>query len=206
MNKIGMSVDGGKDIYSTDFAEYFPDALKKDKNLRAIAGVLAKGLLSVSNEAEKALVYARIDELPEEIVDILAYDMHADWYDYSYMPQVKRSILKNSVKTHKSTGTKRAVEELVREVFGEGAVKEWFEYGDDPYYFKIETTAGLRDNINEFFSAMIHNVKNARSHLRSVDVKRKIEPNLFAGIGVRAWVKNPPIRDAGIPGDAMADL
>ena len=43
-------------------------------------------------------------KLSEELIDILAYDMHVDWYDYSYPVDMKREIVKNSVKVHKKNG------------------------------------------------------------------------------------------------------
>ena len=95
----------GRDIYTVNFADYLPGALKHDPKMRAIAEAVTKEALTVSGEIENVLIYSRIDELPEELIDILAYDMHVDWYDYSFPLKVKRDILKGSVKVHKKMGT-----------------------------------------------------------------------------------------------------
>ena len=99
----------GNDIYSTKFSDYLPGALKKDPKIKSLAEAVTEQLLEVSDSMELVLIYSRIDELPEDLVDILAYDMHIDWYDYSYPLEAKRDMLKNSIKVHKKMGTKYAV-------------------------------------------------------------------------------------------------
>lgn len=198
MNKIGMSVDGGKDIYTVDFAKYLPEALKTDEKICAIAEVLSKNLSYISNEMQNAVIYSRIDDLPETLLDVLAYDMHVDWYDYSCPLTVKRDILKNSVEKHRKIGTKRAVEELIKDVFGGGKVEEWFEYGDAPFYFKIKTDGALTPEINNFFIDMMQKVKNTRSHLRSIEIHRIAEQNLYAGVGQHRQYKMAAIMENSI--------
>ena len=100
--------NAGRDMYTVNFADYLPGALKQDPKIKAIAEAVTKEALTVSGEIENVLIYSRIDELPEALVDILAYDMHVDWYDYSFPLKVKRDILKSSVKVHKKMGTQRA--------------------------------------------------------------------------------------------------
>ena len=102
--------NAGRDMYTVNFADYLPGALKQDPKIKAIAEAVTKEALTVSGEIENVLIYSRIDELPEALIDILAYDMHVDWYDYSFPLKVKRDILKSSVKVHKKMGTKYAVE------------------------------------------------------------------------------------------------
>lgn len=198
MNKIGMSVDGGKDIYKVDFAKYLPESLKTDEKICAIAEALSKNLSLISNETQNTVIYSRIDDLPETLLDVLAYDMHVDWYDYSCPLTVKRDILKNSVETHRKIGTKRAVEELIKDVFGGGEVEEWFEYGDSPFYFKVKTDASLTPEINHIFINMIQKVKNARSHLRSIEIHRSIEQKIYTGVGQRRQYKMSAIMESPI--------
>ena len=105
--------------------------------MRAIADTVTQELLNISREIENVLIYSRIDELPETLIDILAYDMHVDWYDYSFPLDVKRNILKNSVKVHKRMGTKYAVEKALSALYPQSKVTEWFEYGGEPGNFRI---------------------------------------------------------------------
>ena len=132
----------GFDIYTVNFAEYLPESLKKDPKIRAIAQAVAKEALAVSEEIKSVLIYCRIDELPEELIDILAYDMHVDWYDYSYPLDIKRDIVKSSVKVHKKMGTKYAVETALKSIYKTTTIKEWFEYGG-LFYPDILAAAGI---------------------------------------------------------------
>ena len=127
----------GRDIYSVNFADYLPETLKRDPKMKALAAAVTEQMLGVSGEIDNVLIYSRIDELPEELIDILAFDMHVDWYDYSYPLAAKRDILKNSVKVHKKMGTKYAIEKGLSGLYPISEVEEWFEYGGQPHHFHI---------------------------------------------------------------------
>lgn len=83
-----------KTIYNADYSEYLPEALKKDPKMVALANATAATLLDTSGIIDNVLIYSRFDELPEELVDILAYDLHVDWYDYNYPLEAKRDLVK----------------------------------------------------------------------------------------------------------------
>ena len=65
-----------KTIYNADYSECLPEALKKDPKMVALANATAAALLDASGIIDNVLIYSRFDELPEELVDILAYDLH----------------------------------------------------------------------------------------------------------------------------------
>ena len=50
----------------------------------ALARVVAAELQTTAQLSRLNLIYARIDELEESVLDILAYDLHVDWYSYEY--------------------------------------------------------------------------------------------------------------------------
>ena len=124
-------------IYESDFTKYLPQPLTHDPKMIALAKAAADELLQVSGAVENVLIYSRIDELPEELVDILAYDMHVDWYDFSYPLAAKRDLLKSSVRVHKKMGTKYAIEKALSALYPESEVEEWFEYEGEPGHFHI---------------------------------------------------------------------
>lgn len=124
-------------IYTSDFSKYLPYPLQQDEKMTALAKAAAEELLKVSGLMDNVLIYSRIDELPEALVDVLAYDMHVDWYDYSYPLAAKRDLLKTSVMVHKKMGTKYSVEKALSALYPESEVEEWYEYGGEPGYFRI---------------------------------------------------------------------
>ena len=85
---------------------------------------------------------------------------------------------------HIRKGTPAAVEDLIAAVFGEGKVVEWFEYGGEPYHFKVVTNDyALANERSEEFIKALNTVKNARSWLEKIEVTQVEEMNAyFAGI------------------------
>ena len=125
------------DIKNTDFLNTFPPALKEDESMLALGQLIAEELHITACETQKNIIYANIDTLPECWLDILAYDLHIDWYDYDYPIEAKRAIVKDSVKIHQRLGTKAAVEMALGGIHPQSEIEEWFTYGGEPYKFRI---------------------------------------------------------------------
>ena len=125
------------DLYSIDFTRSLPPSLKSDEKMIALANSIAKQLHVTAMEIKKNVIYARIDELPENVLDILSYDLHVDWYDYTYPIEAKRAIIKDSVKVQKRLGTKYAVETALGNIHPNSSIEEWFEYAGEPFYFRV---------------------------------------------------------------------
>ena len=111
-----------------------------------------------------------IDDLPEEFIDALAWELDIDWFNpkADRTLDIKRELVKNADNVHKHLGTKAAVESVARDIFGNGTVEEWFEYSGTPGTFKIWTSIQLtNDNVARFMKT-VGQVKNIRSHLTDV--------------------------------------
>ena len=124
-------------IKDADFLATFPPALKLDKKMLALGKLIAEELHITANEAEKNVIYANIDNLAEKWLDVLAYDLHVDWYDYDYPVEAKRAIIKDSVRVHQKLGTKAAVERALGGIHPQSEIEEWFNYGGQAYHFRI---------------------------------------------------------------------
>lgn len=129
MNEHGMT--------TANLLRTLPEVLRNDENMLALASSISNILSARVSEIESLRIYTRIDELPNDLLDILAYDLKVDWYDYGYPTSVKRDLIKNSVKVHMMMGTKYAVETAIRSLYPNSDLEEWFEYGGDPFYFRI---------------------------------------------------------------------
>lgn len=116
----------------------FPIALQGDPKAVALADVTARLLARRPEEIDRLRIYSAIDRLPENLLDILAYDFKVDWWDANYTLEEKRRTLKDSWRVHKLLGTKAAVEMAIRAIYPNTEVQEWFEYGGRPYHFKLQ--------------------------------------------------------------------
>ena len=183
------------DIYSVDFTRSLPPTLKDDPEINALGRAIAEQLQITARQIRQNIIYARIDELDEQTLDILAYDLHVDWYDHSYPIEVKRQTIKDSVKIHRRLGTKYAVETALGAVFPGTRVEEWFEYDGDPYTFRVIINATENGVTAAQQAAVLERVifyKNLRSHLEAVrfKVEKKTAVNVvgYHSVGTRLEV------------------
>lgn len=153
------------------------------QNIRDLAEVLDVKLQEINAMSEIVLLYPRIDELPENLIDALADQFHVDFYDASMSLQQKRTVVKKSIAWHRRKGTPSVVEEMVRTVFESAHVEEWFEYNGKPYFFRVTLiTAPLTDKaVLDRLVDAIDKTKNVRSWLEYVQFSRPMEQTVYIG-------------------------
>ena len=161
-----------------------PDNLASDANIQAICKSLDVPLQEVAKNISMCLILPNIDTLPENIIDLLAWQYHVDFYDYSLPIDKKRQLVKTSFEVHRHKGTPYAVKTVVSAIISDAKVSEWFEYGGRPYYFKvtgIESPMPDDTIINSLVRA-IYTAKNERSWLEGVEFLRNITSKFYIGI------------------------
>src|SRR5690554_1045404 len=104
-------------ISDISLLDLIPPNLKSDPQVQAAATALDAELKAVTEAVKGIILYSRIDELPEEIIDHLAWQFHVDYYNPNLPLDVKRTLVKNSLAWHRSKGTPATVEELITAVF-----------------------------------------------------------------------------------------
>lgn len=169
-----------------------PDNLRCKPEVQAISYAIQQQIKKLSEKKRKAMVYVNIDEMEGEALDLLALELGSQYYDETLGLQEKREIAKNTLKWHMKSGTVSAVEELIKAVFGEGRVIEWFDFPEGeqiPGLFDIETESTLSENVLAEISEKIEKVKNARSHLRYVRTIRHAKGKLKIGGLISSYVK-----------------
>lgn len=159
-----------KSIWQPKLTDILPESILRDRQLRAAAEALDFELGRLSADAVQVLHLPRLDVLPERVLDALALQFHVDFYEPESMEiDVKRDLIRRSIYWHRIKGTRAAIEQLCRTVMDDVEIQEWYEYGGEPYYFKI-TAKGLRfeDQDAGKFWRMIDATKNARSWLDAI--------------------------------------
>ena len=147
-----------------------PRPLKEDSGMNPLGETAAKALEAVWANVSLPNIYARIDSLPEWLLDVLAKDLKVDWYDYECELEQKRRLIKDSFYVHRHMGTKGAIERAVSDVWPYTTIEEWFEYGGSPYYFRILMSAQNPAPplaLSEVIS-LVDEYKSLRSHLEGV--------------------------------------
>lgn len=177
MNKHFLSAESLMDA--------FPQVLKNDANLNALATSIADVLAKRREEIAQLDIYSRIDELPDELLDILAYDFKVDWWDYDYTVEQKRKTLKGSWHVHRHLGTKYAVETAISAIYPRTSVQEWFEYGGAPYTFRLLINVSnllIELDAHTHVLELAEYYKNLRSQLS--DIEYTVEANESAIVRV----------------------
>lgn len=151
-----------------------PVVLAEDEGMMALAEPIAEEMAARLPEIDTVRLYTRIDELPEELLDILAYDFKADWWEYNATLEEKRAIFKKIWFVHRHKGTKASVEEAVGAIFPGAEVSEWFQYDGEPYHFRMNVpikeqqvrnaATDYKDRV--FF--LVNYFKNLRSVLETI--------------------------------------
>ena len=189
-----------------------PEALKNDESMAALAQSIAVVLADRPEEIQNLLIYSRIDQLPEALLDILARDFKVDWWDGDYTLEEKRRTLKDSWRVRRMLGTKTAVETAISAIYPETTVIEWWEYGGAPYHFRLRIDVSSKSDINskrhQRVLERVRFYKNLRSHLDSIIYIQRAEgaaecyaASAFAGgrmvidvtVKVNAEIKPPNI-------------
>lgn len=169
--------------------------LTDDPAVQALSLALREGTRMLYRYAQTCYIYCSIDTAPEKVIDLLAAELRTQYYNQGLPLETKRALVRNTLIWYMTAGTPAAVEELVAVVFGEGEVKEWFEYGADPYWFKIVTNALLTEDAITYFTEMIRRVKNTRSHIGAIEIHRTTEQTIYAGCCNSPQYKPAPIID-----------
>ena len=114
-----------------------PEVLRNDDRMLALATGIANQLAARTEEIECLALYVNIDTLPEDLLDILAYDFKVDWWDPDYTIEEKRQVLRESWIVHRTFGTKGSIERAITAIYPGSVVREWFQYNGDPFHFKL---------------------------------------------------------------------
>lgn len=153
------------DLLLTDV---LPSSIAGDEQVRNIAAAVQAKLQSINSQIELILLLPRLDELPEALVDELAWQYHVDFYDYLLPVDKKRALVRQAIDWHRRKGTPGAIIDAVTSVYGNCLLEEWWEYGGEPYHFRVKTTLYAEDDAKrQFLKAreFILQLKNTRSWL-----------------------------------------
>lgn len=157
-------------MFSFEIGRWVPKFILGDKNGYALAKAIESAMRAM-NDAVLQGVKCVTDckEMPEWRLDELAWEYNATWYNYDADIERKRAQIEGAMEYYNRLGTPEAVQRAIADVFGDGTVKEWFQYEGEPYHFRVHTTNTtiLLENRARFMR-LLDAVKNTRSVLDEV--------------------------------------
>ena len=177
MNKHGLTKE--------NLVATLPPALRTDPSVVALAEALGEVLAVRPAEIERLRIYPAIDTLDEPLLDILAHDFKVDWWDPEYSLEEKRRTLKDSWRVHRLLGTRAAVEMAISAIYPHTQVLEWFEYGGEPYHFRLDiniTNDHIDSDKQRRVLERLNFYKSLRSHNGGVTYFVEAEPAVVKAV------------------------
>lgn len=160
--------------------------MQNDATVQGMSAAFNPQFIQVAEQITNELIFTRIDELPESVLDILAWQFNVDWYESDGSIDEKREAINDALIIKKTQGTPAAVQRVVEIYFGDGRVEEWFDYGGVPGYFRVVTNnpSATGDQAALLIKA-VNSVKNLRSRLESVIIESTEDMNLYFGFAIQ---------------------
>ena len=161
-----------------------PESLRRE-NMLEIAELCDELLQDFNTKISRILIYPAIDNLPSNLIDALAIQFHVDFYDKNLSLEARRTLVKTGIAWHKIKGTPAAVEMVLRSVFNSAEVSEWFDYGGEPYFFRILARGMKDEKAAEVWLKLVFASKNVRSWLEKLilDITPEVDDTrVFLGL------------------------
>jgi phage tail P2-like protein len=160
------------DLSDVSIIPLLPPNLADDKNVRMMCQAFDSELrrLIANIPGIEIIPYIVRKQITDNLLlDLLAWQLHCDFYSTDFSIKQKQEIILNSLDWHTRKGTPSVIEEIVSTVFSRAEVKEWFDYDGLPYRFIIGTEEDIPDaETRSNLIRAINSVKNTRSSLDKI--------------------------------------
>lgn len=165
-------------LQQVGFSSLLPPNLQ-DTQTRALGAAWDKAFRKLVNYAERvSMTFAFVMELDEEMADHLCLSLDIKGYKADLSLQKKRLLIRSALLNYSRMGTKAALEDAVGIIHGGTTVHENWEYGGQPYFFRVAVDAGQEKVAENPVGRLLDTImeyKNARSWLQGITVD-VIEP------------------------------
>jgi phage tail P2-like protein len=160
-------------------AEILPANLNRDPQVESMAKAVQPQLDEINEAIPLLEIYKLIDD-PLDVLRMLALEnqLYKDEWDLATTIEEKRELVKQSFNLNMRRGTRWAVERVLQLVTGVTGVEEWFEYGGQPYHFRVTLDINEGAISTEQIlqaSRLVRRYKPLRSPLEAFEVQTKAE-------------------------------
>lgn len=157
------------ELIASRLTDCLPENLRNHQEVQALAYAIGNQVTKLVQMADGVGVFSALDYMDHQVLDYLAVEFRIATYEQSYPIETKRALIRNAMGVSAHLGTAAAVQQVATTIFGESRVEEWFEYGGDPYHFRVITSnVDANQNQAEALRKTIDATKNLRSILEDV--------------------------------------
>ena len=153
---------------------------------KEIAEALDVQLQRVWEELINVVIYPRIDEIEDEkLLDLLGWQFHIEGWELAKTIEDKKRLIKNAIELHRYKGTRCAIKKVLEALGLSGDIKEWFEYGGEPYKFKVYISSIPSEELWERLIHLINEYKNERSWLDAIGIHSESVSTIYLGTALK---------------------
>lgn len=170
-------------LSDADILRLLPAFMRDDTAVTALTSGSNDVIRQLANKIRLLSTWDHLDDMTSKELDELAWELNIPWYDNAASDEAKRIVIKQSDQVYATLGTKWAVEQVVTAYFFSALVREWWEYGGQPYHFQVVRIDGdmIEPEVYVRLESAIRKVKNVRSWLDGVSLYREIGGTVYAG-------------------------
>lgn len=168
-------------IHDGQITDLLSNSLRHNPEAIAIAYAVLQEKRRILALVERTRLMAAVDSLEERILDYLAVELRTPAYEDSLPLETKRTLIKGTLPYYASLGTPAAVDWVIKAVFGNGGIDEWFNYGGEPHHFQVNIPiAGMiTPKMMEELRRMIASVKRLTSWLDSIITYLELDGKVY---------------------------
>jgi phage tail P2-like protein len=147
-----------------------PKFILDDRNGYAMAKAIEVILVRMAETVQEGMdTVLKVDTMPEWRLDEMAWELGC-LYDYTAEVEEKRRWVRDSMPLFAAYGTPQAIYNYLQGVFSAISVEEFWQYGGDPYHFRVTVEGTWNAQKQAWMQTAIVNTKNVRSVLDSIAV------------------------------------
>lgn len=160
------------DINTGELKDLWPDETSPE--FLSISYAIKLRLADIILKASKVGIAYNIDGLDEGVLDYLALELKAPYYEQSLPIEKKRELVKSALIWRSKAGTSGAVQEAIKTIFGYGELEEWYQNGGDMDTFEVVLNSSQAESEDiEKITNILEWIKNVRSHYAGLTFQDK---------------------------------
>lgn len=161
-----------------------PPNLQTDESF-ALGAAIDRQVRRLVEMSEMMQVWTNMDNVDPKYYSTIAACIKAPYFDSNFDDKTKLAILKSTLNIYRLAGSRVAIGQLISNIFGDGIIEPWYDYGGKPYHFRITTNVedvDLTQDMLAKFEEILQKVKRARSVLDAVSVSQPIKAGIYATV------------------------
>jgi phage tail P2-like protein len=191
------------ELKDVSFADLLAPSIADDPTIRAMVAPLDQEFREVTEVIDSIILLPELDKITDPtLVDLLAWQMHVDFYDPRLSLEQRKRLIHESIPWHVRKGTVGMLQEVLDTFFEPGAatIQEWFQYKiplppnypedgwHDRYRFRIVADQDVIDSEAQAQAeALILAYKPVSRWPEATIRARRSDCQIYVGIGCLPW-------------------